>query len=113
MVLNDIFAVKLWTYCIDQLGVNVLHYKCSAVSGVNDYDATSVAAALSASVPAAYKALMSQDAEFVAVVASAFAPFPGPESVDRSGAGLGTQISSVMSKQTAGVVTKQTIGIGR
>lgn len=113
MLVGDIIVAKIYTYCIDQVGVNVYHYKCTAASAGNTYKGNDLAGTIGPLIAGPYKDLMAVPAEYVGTGTANFLPVPGVEFIDRTGAGAGISGNSVMAKQTAGIITKRTAAAGR
>jgi hypothetical protein len=113
IAVNDVFQVKVYTYCVDQIGVNIVHYQCVATTGNNSISLASVAATMDTRFSVNYKPLLSAQAEYIGCGVSRIDPSPTPEVINRGGAGFGSVIGDVMSRQTCGIITKRTDMIGR
>ncbi len=113
LVVGEIYTCRILSYCDDQLGVNVLHYKVTEATPINDYTAEHVAGILSAKIAADMKALLVARADYLGVEAAAWGPIPGAPFFSGSGANPGQAAGDAMSRQTAGILTKKTLLAGR
>jgi len=109
---NNIVAVRFYTFHVDQQGVNVLHYRTSAV--VNNPTTAHFASLLGGTMPALYKSLLNDEAVYVGLTVQRI--FPGPTAiadVDVTGGGNGNAGATPIPRQCSGLVTKRTALAGQ
>lgn len=109
MILNDIVQCRIVTYTTagsNQIGVNVRHYKCTAVSGTGPTPAQ-VASALNLLVATHYKTMMSVSAAYRGVGAAIIWPLSSQtiEYADVSSAGAGTVAGDMLPSQISGLIS--------
>lgn len=112
MAVGDIWTVRIVTFNVDQLGINVLHYKTIAEAGVGA-TAQDVAGAVSGATHAAYKALMGNAATFRGVGARKIFPIPTLEAVTVANLGAGTAGAFMGPAQTSGLISQRSAVPGR
>lgn len=110
---GDIYETKVYCSLGAQIGINVLHYRCSATAGTSTTD-LSFATALEAAVADAYRDLLVNDARFRGVGVKRL--FPTPPTIEITSTVLadnGLVDGVPLPKQTCGIITKQTASAGR
>lgn len=113
MAINDIYEAKVYCKCIDQISINVSHYRVNAQAGTGA-TLPQMAAALASNFAAPFKALLSANADFSAVSLQLIRPLPiGVAQFSTSGAGAGTVVGDTMPRQVAGIFTLTTPFGGR
>lgn len=108
MLVGELFQASFETYCVDQLGVNVLHYLCTNATAGNTYDAGDLKDDLVSRIPALYKPIMVSNAEYVMTRVQRLLPTLGAPVLSTYGAGFGTVLGDTNAKQIAGIITKRT-----
>jgi len=111
---NSIVKARVFTSCQQQLGVNVLYYRLVAIESAPDGDLQELCAAFSAWVASAYKAVMTQEADFRGcglqnLGDGLVGTWPSIEVYSDSGKGVGTVTGTALPKQTCGIITKRTV----
>jgi len=115
IAIDDVFEVKLYSYCRDQLGLNVLHYVCTQAPANPPANTIGIlATAVDAKFAVPMKGAMSSEASYE----GASLRFLGPglqsmEFVETTGAGVGTTAGDVLPTQVSGIITKRTLRPGR
>jgi len=112
LLLNDVLEIKTFTWQLNQLGINVLHWKVTSVTGTpatNDIEDL-----YSTAIAAIYKPLLNTGAQYLGtslaiLTGGAFVP----TTTSNNGAGFGTGLGNPMPLQTTGIITKKTGFPGR
>lgn len=104
IVLNDVLKVRFVSYTPTQVGINVVHYKVTAVNGAPT--TIGVAQGLD-SISIAYKACMSSAARWRGTGVSVFSPVPTAEDSFVGNDGVGGGGADLLATQTCGIVTKK------
>lgn len=113
VILNEFSEVRLVSYSPPQIGLNVLHYQCIALSPAAAIPYKAVASRLDVLVHAAYKACMSSTASWRGV---GIRPIRTPvviEEFETANDGGGTDLASIAPRQLCGILTKRTALVGR
>lgn len=113
MQVGDFCQVRAFSFNVNQLGVNVLHYKCTATSGV--YTDQNLADAISTQLSGRYKPLFSQGVSYKGIILNLWPITPTSVQVpSTAGNGVGTAGAfDQLPPFVAGVLTKRTSGRGR
>lgn len=111
---NQLLKCRIFTSCENQLGVNVIYFKLTAIESAAQSDLQELAAALSNRFTGPYLNVLSANANYRGVGlqnigSGAFGTTPSVEVFSNSGADVGAQVSNAMSKQTCGIITKRTL----
>lgn len=113
LALNDVVEAKFFNRDQAQTGINVLHYKVTAVAGGSLTD-QQVVDSLSTTAAPLYKGLMSGTTSYSGARLQRVTPLPMPVAVSSTnGAGAGTAGGTPQSSQTALLITKRTALAGR
>jgi len=113
-ILND-YILQVKTFCLhtDQIAINVLHYVANTALGGAVYD-DETAVALDIAWQAVYLPLMGNTAQWKGVTVQIIAgTTPSPYQVSNAHSNFGTVAGDLMPRQTCGIITKYTAGIGR
>lgn len=110
---DDVIRVALASFCENQLAINILHYRVSAiVTGVVDLQ--DVADAFSGGLGPSLADCMNISADFRGVMCNRIHPAPlSVQAISTVGQQAGTVAGDAMSKQTSGIITWQTSLAGR
>lgn len=112
LINNDIVTVRFYSYLLDQLAINVLHYRTTSV--VSNPTTAHFASLLATTMPGLYKPLMSTQATYLGVAVQKTFPLPNhTPNVDVTGAAAGTSGAVPLPRQDCGIVTKRTAFAGR
>jgi len=113
MAVGDVFEVRLITQSGNQVGINVRHYRSSAITG-SGVTLTDIAFNLASVFGPLYAPLMSNAAEFRGVGVRRRIPAPvSAEVFSTLPAVQGTRAGDQLPKQTSGVITLRTALAGR
>jgi len=107
-VIGDIFECKVYCSAVDQLAVNVFHYRVAAVAGASVAENV-IAAKFEAQVADEYIAIMSVNANFRGVGIRRL--HPQPPTVDFYSnilADTGGIDADILPRQVSGIISKQT-----
>lgn len=107
VTLGATYVVKLFSFCNNQLGLNVLHYRVDVMSGVAPSE-SSVAIAMEAAFQPVIVPLLSSQANFMGVNVQQILPLIGLPVRSTILAAQGTSGTPVLPKQICGLVTKRT-----
>lgn len=109
---GDIVEVKAFCYCINQVGINISHWVCTAASGVpTDEDFLTTFEAAAAPL---YKAVMSNIATWEGASAQVISTTPvGAVQTDTTNKGIGSLPGPTLPLQVTAVLTKRTAFGGR
>lgn len=105
ITLDSVYELKLHSFCKDQLGLNVLHYRCTALTGAPPTE-SKAAELLSTAFAPVTKDLLSAEASFLGVSLRQLFPILGIPIIMTVDAGAGTGGVSVLPKQVAGLIKK-------
>lgn len=118
-VIGDIYSVKVFcritpVVAAAQVSINVLHYRVSAVAGLEKND-QEIADAFDTFWDNPYKTYLSDQASYRGVLVQKIRPLPIAIAVSATaGAGAGTRVAGeLLPPQVSGIITKQTLGAGR
>lgn len=113
IAVNDIWEVKIGTYCAGQAGLNVRHYIAGVVTGTSATD-IQLALLLDNLFAPLYKPLMAFTATYYGVQVQRVQPLPRTSPVvSAANVGIGTGGTSALPTQVSGIVTLQTGFAGR
>lgn len=110
--LNDIVQVKVVCACQNQLGVNVLHYKCVTFTGPGPTDSVllhDIGVLIAPTIPP----LIADEANLLGLTLRRVWPVLDPTALDPSFAAVGTGGLQVLPKQVSGIITKIGVAVGR
>lgn len=111
--IGQIWQVKAYHHLTDQLGLNVFHYRVSAVAGTGS-DADKLLVAVSQAIHVRIKDLMVVTAEFDGIRLQKVRPAPpAADCFSTDDAGPGTVNGDAMPRQVSGLVSKRTAIAGR
>lgn len=106
ITLGSTYVVKLFSFCNGQLGLNVLHYRCTLLIGPAPAE-TSFAVNVENAFSGPLTALLSSQASYLGVNIQQILPVLGLPSKSTVFAGPGGGGTPVLPKQVAGLVTKR------
>lgn len=110
---NDILEVKVYCQAAEQLAINILHFHVLP-PGTGPITDKEIAAHLDANLVAFYIAIMAPTASYIGLTVQVVGgSTPKPYVVSNVHTAVGTVAGDLMPRQTAGLVTKLTNGIGR
>lgn len=110
---GEIFELKVFCRLSTQLSVNVLHYRVDTNVGLGATD-PEIAAQFATLVPALWKNVMVNVAEYYGLSVQKILPAPPRiAATSRVGTGFGAVAGDALPKQTAGLIKKGTVFAGR
>jgi len=111
VAVGDVLQVRAVAFANNQISVNVLHYRVSAIAGAPDLQL--MPPPIDASWAAVYKPLMSINANWRGIGVRRLTPTPTIEFQSITSAGAGTNAGDLIPLQMSGIITKQTGQPGR
>jgi len=113
VITNHIIEVKTYCLHLEQLGINSLHYRISGTTGGPVYD-DEAAVACDLLINPLYLPLLNANAQWKGLTFQIVGGgTPQPYQVSATHSNFGTVAGDLMSRQTCGIITKLTAGIGR
>jgi hypothetical protein len=112
VAVNDIYAVRVFNSCLDQIGLNVVHYRITVIP-VTPPSSAAFFDNVDAAIAAAYKPVLCQDAVYQGTASQRLFPTVAVSDPNPSRAGNGTGGVTAMAKQVALVVSKRSGLAGR
>lgn len=112
VTMGSTYVVKLWSFCNNQLGLNVLHYRVTALAGPAPSE-SSCAITLETQFASSMIALLSGQASFMGVNIQQILPILGLPVKSTLLANSGSGGTPVLPKQVCGLITKRTDFGGR
>jgi len=114
MSVGDVIQITTWCQADDQAGLNVFHYRVTAVSSVGSNSTSNLAAGLqSAGLPAAMKAALSSKAYYKGMLVRRLYTDLSVDIGDATGGGQGTVSGDMLPRQICGFIRKQSDVPGR
>jgi len=108
LVVGDILEVRAFCEAQNQVSINTLHYRVTAL-GIGGATDASLAPVLGAAVADAFKDYMGADADYRGIRLQVVHPLPkAPFVTDVTDAGGGAVAQDILPPQTAGLLTKLT-----
>lgn len=113
MAVNDALLCKFVCSTVDQVGLNIRRFIITEVAGT-ERTPQEIVDSLSSQAGPVYRSLLSDSASYDGL-AMRFLPFGGPPSDFQSklGAGIGLALGPALPKQTCGIITARSTGLGR
>lgn len=111
MALNEVWETKAYCFAIDQVGINIRHWRVTLSVG-NPDDITMVPL-FSAAIAPLYKPLMGAAASYYGASLRRIRPSVANPVNSQSGAGAGTGALELLPRQVSGIITLRTIATGR
>lgn len=112
-VVNQVYEVKLVSHCSGQLGLNVRYYRSRLQTGSGTTLGT-IATLMNSVFADLYKACLSSAADWIGVAVRIIKPLPASAAAfNKEDTGAGSRTGDVLPRQTAGIVTLQSMLGGR
>lgn len=114
LAVNDTIEIKLYSFCRDQLGINVLHYRVTGGTNLTTVDGVQAADFAFDQFATVLTNLMSDSADFVGTSFQKVRPAPATLAFFSTAASVpGAIVGDVLPLQSTGLITKRTDSIGR
>lgn len=113
MAVGDIYEVRVFSLFLEQVAVNVLHYRSTEMVGAPGASQAALLAALAVSLPIVWRPCMVTDSRFSGLTIRKVHPVETAYQFTTATAGPGTGSAAANVRQTSGLVSKYTATPGR